>query len=465
MNTMKVLKTSLCAIVLAVSMMGTPAHASLDGQLNSVFNSMINLTTPDAYMTRTRGGISGGSIQLRNEIVNANLVTFSPPSWQMGCGGIDFFGGSFSFINAEQFVHLMRAVAANSVGYVFQLALEGVCPQCMANINKLQNAIQRLNQYMGNSCQMAKGLVTSTRDLAKSGQFNDNGLFATMKGIGNDVFNAFTDWDTQNKTVEATKDTPSELPTNGNVVYQSLVESGAADWFIQRDNARKTQELIMSFTGTVSVTIDQKTGKTEQNTLTYPPLLTLKDIVEGAKNKTIYRCKEVSDANQCLELVKDQQITFKGLEERIVEIMNGNGLTDGLVPKLVRFDPSYETTPAEKALLANMPFNMGTFIRNLALTTQDPVLLRTFVSNYAKVWALYIARDMAEQYLRVATESLSASKAKDSDTVREMIANRKAEIRHEFDVEMSTITVPSDITSVYQNLIRMYRLTDLNGGK
>ncbi|MDN4704685.1 conjugal transfer protein TraH [Vibrio parahaemolyticus] len=43
-----------------------------------------------------------------------NLVSFTPPSWKAGCGGVDMFGGSFSFINAEQLVTMMRAVAANA---------------------------------------------------------------------------------------------------------------------------------------------------------------------------------------------------------------------------------------------------------------------------------------------------------------------------------------------------------------
>jgi conjugative transfer pilus assembly protein TraH len=46
--------------------------------------------------------------------MNESLWHFVPPSFDAGCGGIDLFAGSFSFISAEQFQNLLRAIAATT---------------------------------------------------------------------------------------------------------------------------------------------------------------------------------------------------------------------------------------------------------------------------------------------------------------------------------------------------------------
>ncbi|MCV5433856.1 conjugal transfer protein TraH, partial [Escherichia coli] len=88
-----------------------------------------------------------------------NLVSFAPPSWKAGCGGVDLFGGWIFLINADQIVQLLRAVAANAKGYAFQLALDNVFPDGAKWIENFQKKVQALNQHLGNSCQLAQGFV------------------------------------------------------------------------------------------------------------------------------------------------------------------------------------------------------------------------------------------------------------------------------------------------------------------
>ena len=88
-----------------------------------MFGTMTNFTAPTAHLGQRRGMITGGSLVARNGIANTNLVSFVPPSFSAGCGGIDLFAGSFSFINFNQFVQLLRNVAGNASGYAFQLAI------------------------------------------------------------------------------------------------------------------------------------------------------------------------------------------------------------------------------------------------------------------------------------------------------------------------------------------------------
>ncbi|WP_425315793.1 conjugal transfer protein TraH, partial [Vibrio owensii] len=67
--------------------------------------------------------------------VRANVVNFQPPKISGGCGGIDFFAGSFSLINSDQLVQMGRAIAQGVPSYAFNLALTSVCPSCLSLIH------------------------------------------------------------------------------------------------------------------------------------------------------------------------------------------------------------------------------------------------------------------------------------------------------------------------------------------
>ena len=115
------IKRSTAALAAAVLLGSSASQAGpLQAQMDQVFNSMTNVTAPGVYETQRRGVLTAGSVYVRNKIVDTQIAAFAPPSWKAGCGGIDFFAGSFSFINADQFVQLLRSVASNAVGYAFK---------------------------------------------------------------------------------------------------------------------------------------------------------------------------------------------------------------------------------------------------------------------------------------------------------------------------------------------------------
>ena len=76
------------AIVISTSpATSTVASASaINSEMNKMFSSMTNVTNPGAYKTSRRGVISGGSLQVRNKVMNINIVSAQPPSFAAGCG-------------------------------------------------------------------------------------------------------------------------------------------------------------------------------------------------------------------------------------------------------------------------------------------------------------------------------------------------------------------------------------------
>ena len=127
----KIKHTALAACISAAlfSLPSSSLAGGLQTQLDHVFDGMMsNTTLPGVWESQRRGVIAGGRFTAKTKIMNESLVQFTPPSWKGGCGGVDLFGGSFSFINSDQIVELLRTIAANAKGYAFQLALETVFP-------------------------------------------------------------------------------------------------------------------------------------------------------------------------------------------------------------------------------------------------------------------------------------------------------------------------------------------------
>ena len=112
------------------------------------------------------------------------------PRERAGCGGIDIFAGSFSFINASEIVALLKAVANNAVGFAFKLAIDTVCPECGKIMEEMRQAAQLMNGVNINSCELAQGLVGSAwpkSDMADRAICESIG---TAKGIFSDAARA-----------------------------------------------------------------------------------------------------------------------------------------------------------------------------------------------------------------------------------------------------------------------------------
>ena len=189
----KSLKLTTASILVAAVLTSSVVDAGpLQNQLDNVFNSMVNTTTPGAYESQRRGVLAGGSVYVRNKVVNTQIASLAPPSWKGGCGGIDFFGGSFSFINADQFIQLQRAVASNALGYAFQLALSSTCGECMATADKLLATIQKLDRY-ANSCPLEQDIVNDSWNAMGYAKDNKAMTDASLIGAYDDIFEATND--------------------------------------------------------------------------------------------------------------------------------------------------------------------------------------------------------------------------------------------------------------------------------
>ncbi|MBK8284180.1 MAG: conjugal transfer protein TraH [Ahniella sp.] len=162
----------------------------METQLETTFHSMSNHTNPQ-FINEGRPTASLGSFNFRTPVTRPQLLQFDPPRFSGGCGGIDLYGGSFSYISKEELQGLMRQIAANAKSYAFNLALGAVCNKCLQVMEGLQDKVQKINQMMKSSCDMAQAVVNSAADplvAQMSGSFQQGAQAARQGGTVSDLW-------------------------------------------------------------------------------------------------------------------------------------------------------------------------------------------------------------------------------------------------------------------------------------
>ena len=148
--------TLIAAMLFSALAIASPAShaADLNSEMQSMFNdlgALGNVTTPGAFRGQAMNLYTGGSLMMRAPGRNYPLLNAQLPSLRAGCGGIDLYGGAFSFINKQQFISLLQNIGANAVGYAFKLALQSISPDIDKLLTELQDQINKINAMNINS--------------------------------------------------------------------------------------------------------------------------------------------------------------------------------------------------------------------------------------------------------------------------------------------------------------------------
>ncbi|TVQ33230.1 MAG: hypothetical protein EA356_12475 [Geminicoccaceae bacterium] len=328
------------ALAVGLAVPAGPARADIQQALNRQLNALTTVSQPGVYEAAMARTATGGYIRVRNRITNLNVVGFQPPSFSAGCGGIDFFGGSFSFINAAQFTQLLRTIAANAAGYAFAIALEQLCPICMKTIAMLQKLIQDMNAMLGNSCQLAQGVVNDVARSLNVQVQNEASVIRQFRGFG-DAFEAFLNSTTGGSSYAAARtEAPADVEQwiTGNVVWRAMAQAGTDAWFIEGGDVR-LREFVMTLVGTAILGPDGPAPLGADPTPAIkliggrPELLQY--LIDGARDDEleILACGTSTTADGCLDPGM-QVYNFDGLLRRLENAMLGDGTGPGALCKL-----------------------------------------------------------------------------------------------------------------------------------
>ncbi len=116
----------LCAALLTV----TPAaSADVNSDMNQFFNKLGFASIPH----NRASGRAGRRVCLwwllyaRTQVKNIQLISMTLPDINAGCGGIDAYLGSFSFINGDQLQRFVKQIMSNAAGYFLTLPCRQRC--------------------------------------------------------------------------------------------------------------------------------------------------------------------------------------------------------------------------------------------------------------------------------------------------------------------------------------------------
>lgn len=404
-------KTALAAVfstVVFVPLASDVEASGLQTQMDRIFMGMTHTTPPGVWESQRRGVISGGRVTTKNPIMTESIVRVSPPSWQAGCGGVDMHMGSFSFINSDQMVQMLRAIAANAQGYAFQLALDTVYPLGAKWIENFQKVVRAMNSSMLNSCEAAQGVVNDTIN-ALGFQGHVQGMSeATTAGLVDGFFDSFSERSGQSTgQMLDNVDAPRRAATRGNIVWKELRRNAAHSWFPGGDLA--FLETVLSMSG--SLVVGRYDDDGEQNITPLPSnIITLEDLLLFG-NIRVYDCSD--DTEECaIEGGKTRIISdFVGFQELFRRMLLGHDgsagapASPGIIPKMAANVGAL--TNEEQDFMASLPDSMASMLRNLVVA--NPGAAQSFVSRYSATLSLNMAYQLATRMIDSAITAVGNS--------------------------------------------------------
>jgi len=239
-----------------------------------------NVTTPGAFRGQAMNLYTGGSLMMRAPGRNYPLVNAQLPSLRAGCGGIDLYGGAFSFINKQQFIALLQNIGSNAVGYAFKLALQSISPDIDKLLTELQDQINKINAMNINSCEAAQALVNGVvgefDNSVQSGCANISQYLGSVSDRAEARLTCATNAPAVVRTAASSSDPNVRNATfvKGNVTWLALKQVGGAI-------SREEKELIMSVIGSVILTPPADDGSGASPRYVEPTLVGLRDLLLG----------------------------------------------------------------------------------------------------------------------------------------------------------------------------------------
>ncbi|WP_298193623.1 conjugal transfer protein TraH [Novosphingobium sp.] len=378
------------------SMAGGPVHANVGSELNSFFNDMgaaANATGPVAYQGQSAGYYSGGNIWTRFPQRSVNPVNLQLPSVKAGCGGIDVFSGSFSFINSDEIVAMLKATANNALGFAFQLAIKSISPQISATIEEMAQKAQQMNQFNMNSCETAQNLVGGL--WGKSDRMSSE----ICKSIGNSQ-GLFSDWakgrhecgtgGQREATLKANKD-PAIPAASYNFTWEMLKQSYPSF-------SVNFREYLMTFVGTVIFYQDgDASGKRGYQFVGQGDRALLTALLDGGGSVTMLKCdtsdKCLNPTTQSMSVSASQAL--KPRVRAMIESMNGKVRSNAaLTPDEIGLLGA-TTIPLYKIISVNAAATLG------GMTAND-------MNDLAEIVAMDLLDALAQQYYGYASRGVGS---------------------------------------------------------
>ena len=452
----------LLAVLLAISLATAPIAsqpANLNAEMQAMFNDMGalgNVTSPGAFRGQAMNLYTGGSLMMRAPGKNYPLVNAQLPSLRAGCGGIDIFGGAFSFINKQQFVALLQNIGSNAVGYAFKLALQSISPDIDKLLTELQDQINKINTMNINSCEAAQSLVNGVvgefDNSVQSGCANIAQYLGSVTDRADARFTCATNAPAVVKSAANSSDPNVRNATfvKGNVIWLALNQVGGTI-------SQQEKELIMSVTGTVILYPPADDGSGAMPRYLEPSIVGLRDLLlgrgdsatEGNVDIEVYACDEPAE---CLNPTRTT-VSAKPYTRMVSERLRR--MSDNIVTR----------TPQTAADIGFINNTTEPVYKMLAVANAVPGsnTAETLIETYKDVIALDYAETFLNRAIRQALYALSQALKRTAieqqyvEALRTSAQEAQRQILAEKQTAYAKVRSVSSMTQDLQNLERQLR--------
>ncbi|MBZ6383062.1 conjugal transfer protein TraH [Sphingomonas sanguinis] len=327
------------------------ARADVAGAMNSFFQDAggaANVTGPSAYQGQTAGYYSMGNVWTRFPQKSVQPFNLQMPKVSAGCGGIDLFTGSFSFINGAEMVAMLKATANNALGFAFQLAIDSVSPEIGKVMDGMANKAQQMNQMNISSCEAAQGLVGSVWPKM-------SGARSTICAAVGNSQGKFSDWAKSRQGCGPGGEMDATLKGNTDPAMADKIPGAPRNYTwdaIRKSNKfagtdKEFSEFLMTLVGTIVINPDAPDGSivgfvgpAEDAIVTA--------LLDGAGTGTPVKILRCTDEEQCLNMTEQTLRPGPGLRSKI------KGLIDSINLK-IRADNALNTEEQQLLNMTTLP--------------------------------------------------------------------------------------------------------------
>lgn len=224
------------------------ASASLSDKFSDHFSD-VTVQTGGAGTFELSGRTlhSGGYVRVRLPVVGApNPIRFQAPSIKGGCNGFDIYGGSFSYISAEEIINWLNAVIDNTGAlgtYMFLTFLQEQCSVCGEVMQTLYAMQDMLNMTMQDSCSTASAIVDGVGGVftGKSTPAWDSyaqGVQQSAINFSGQVSSVYEDViEAKRDSEESVSNLTTSVQTDANKRNKELYGGNMLYWIVEETNA------------------------------------------------------------------------------------------------------------------------------------------------------------------------------------------------------------------------------------
>ncbi len=208
-------------------------------------------SSPNHFSTAERSYANFGGYSARWQPQTDPFVSYTPPKFKVGCGGIDLFLGGFQFMRMDHLVEkFKRIMGPAAAAFAFNLALGTLSEQADKYVGRFTAVMDRLNQLQFDECKAGQTMATLVTGPTSEMKAQDRSevwtTFVNESGAGD----LYTD------VVDAAKGRTADSVGNDNGATAPDMVSGCPDDVIEVfftegsffENARIKNGLPESFT-------------------------------------------------------------------------------------------------------------------------------------------------------------------------------------------------------------------------